>query len=198
MTSAAIHAMKMVYEFRPRYLAMSGVTAGLRESCNMGDILVADPAWDYGSGKWISRGTETIFEIAPHQISLQPSMRAGLNVMSGRQEILDKIRNDWRAPKPQTALRMILGPLASGSAVRADSKAALDVKAQHRKTVGIEMEAYGVMAAAHDAPLPEVSAFVMKSVCDFADETKSNEHQAYAAYTSAVALQNFAEQFLTL
>ena len=62
--------------------------------------------------------------------------------------------------------------------------------------MGIEVEAYGVMAAAYDAPAREVRAFVMKSVCDFADQTKSDEHQAYAAYTSAAGLRVFAERLL--
>jgi nucleoside phosphorylase len=54
------------------------------------------------------------------------------------------------------------------------------------------------MAAAHDAPLPEVKAFVMKSICDFADGEKSDNYQAYAAYTSASALRSFAEKYLQL
>jgi nucleoside phosphorylase len=74
MTASAIHAMKMIGAFRPRYLAMVGIAAGLRGSCNMGDIIVADPTWDYGSGKWATREGETVFEIAPRQISLHPSI----------------------------------------------------------------------------------------------------------------------------
>jgi nucleoside phosphorylase/CheY-like chemotaxis protein len=197
MATAAILATKMILTFRPRYLAMVGITAGLRGTCNIGDVLAADPTWDYGSGKWATKGSETVFEIAPHQIPLQAGLRTRLRLLSEQAEIFDNIRRNWKAPKPDAALKLIIGPVASGAAVRADPSAAPDVKAQHRKTIGIEMEAYGVMAAAHDAPLPEVRAFVMKSVCDFADQTKSDEHQAYAAYTSAATLQVFAEKFLT-
>ena len=198
MASAAVHATKMIAAFRPRYLAMTGISAGFRGQCNMGDVLVADPTWDYGSGKWALKGGKAIFEMAPHQISLQQGIRSRLQSMSRQQDIFDEIRNAWRATKPDTALRMIIGPLASGSAVRADGGAYGDVRAQHRKAVGTEMEAYGLMAAANDAPVPEVSGFVMKSVCDFADEMKSDDYQAYAAYTSAASLQKFAERFLPM
>jgi nucleoside phosphorylase len=96
---------------------------------------------------------------------------------------------------PDSKLKMLLGPMASGAAVRADGDAQREVRAQHRKAVAIEMEAFGVMAAAHDAPLPEVKAFVMKSICD---GEKSDNYQAYAAYTSASALRSFAEKYLQL
>jgi nucleoside phosphorylase/CheY-like chemotaxis protein len=198
MTAAAVLATKMIQTFRPRYLAMTGIAAGLRGVANAGDILVGDPVWDYGSGKWAVRGSEEVFEVAPHQIPLNTALRVRLQHMSSQPDLLEQIRTKWRGPRPQTALRMIIGPIGSGSAVRADTRAGSDVRAQHRKAVGIEMEAYGVMAAAYDAPVPEVRAFVMKSVCDFADHTKSDEHQAYAAYTSAAALQTFAERFLPL
>lgn len=196
MASAAILATKMILTFRPRYLAMVGITAGVRGACNIGDILAADPTWDYGSGKWAARGSETVFEMAPHQIALQAGLRTRLQLLSDRPEIFDRIRRNWKGPKPQSTLKLTIGPVASGAAVRADPGATPEVKSQHRKAVGIEMEAYAVMAAAHDAPLPEVRAFVLKSVCDFADQTKSDEHQAYAAYTSAATLQVFAEDFL--
>jgi nucleoside phosphorylase/CheY-like chemotaxis protein len=196
MTAAAIVSMKAIYNFRPRFLAMVGIAAGIRGECNLGDIVVADPTWDYGSGRWSARGSETVFEMAPHHLSLNAMLRSRFQLMSQDSALLDGIRSQWRGPKPDTTLRLVIGPAASGSAVRADGNVARDVKAQHRKTVSIEMEAYGVMAAAHEAPLPEVKAFVVKSICDFADEKKTDEFQAYAAHTSAAILKAFAENYL--
>ena len=90
---------------------------------------------------------------------------------------------------------MHIGPIATGSAVQADSRT-VEILVQHRKAIGLEMEAYGVMAAAHEAPLPDVKSFVMKSVSDFADSDKKDEFQTYAAYSSATALRVFAENYL--
>jgi nucleoside phosphorylase/CheY-like chemotaxis protein len=196
MPAAAILATKMICNFRPRFLAMIGIAAGVRGACNLGDILIADPTWDYGSGRWSMNDGEPIFEIAPHQIQIQAGIRSRLQLMAQDAATLSGIRESWRARKPDSALKMVMGPVASGAAVRTDGRVVADVKAQHRKTIGIEMEAYGVMAAAYDAPLPEVHGFVLKSVSDFADQTKSDDYQAYAAYISASALRVFAERFL--
>lgn len=51
MTSSAVLAMKLINNYRPRYLAISGIAAGVKGSANVGDILIPDLCWDYGSGK---------------------------------------------------------------------------------------------------------------------------------------------------
>jgi hypothetical protein len=53
-----------------------------------------------------------------------------------------------------------------------------------------------VYAAAQEASLPQPKVFSMKSICDYADEKKGDEYQAYAAFTSAHALRVFVETFL--
>lgn len=198
MTAAAIIATKAICSFRPRFLAMVGIAAGIRGECNLGDIIVADPTWDYGSGKWAASGSKTVFEMSPHHIPLSAVIRGRFQLLSQNSAALAEIRTNWPGRKPDSALNLIIGPTASGSAVRADGTAAKEVKAQHRKAVAIEMEAYGVMAAAHEAPLPEVGAFVVKSICDFADAKKTDEFQAYAAYTSASIFKIFAEEYLPI
>jgi nucleoside phosphorylase/CheY-like chemotaxis protein len=196
MTSAAILSTKAIYNFRPRLLAMTGIAAGFRKECNLGDVIVGDPVWDYGSGKWAAKGSDSVFEIAPHQIPLNPSIRRRFDLLAGDSQLFNGIRDRWLGSKPDSALRIIIGPSASGSAVRADGSAVEEVKSQHRKTVAIEMEAYGVMSAAHQSPVPETKGFVVKAVCDFADQSKSDDFQAYAAYTSTSVVRAFAENHL--
>jgi nucleoside phosphorylase len=58
------------------------------------------------------------------------------------------------------------------------------------------MEAYAVFAASDEAPLPQPKAFVLKGVCDFADDEKNDSLQSYAAYTSASALRALVETYL--
>ena len=70
------------------------------------------------------------------------------------------------------------------------------IRGQHRKTLGVEMETYGMFVAAEESPEPQPRCFSLKSVCDFADPSKDDAHQAYAAYTSAAALRAFCEGYL--
>ena len=48
--------------------------------------------------------------------------------------------------------------------------------------IGIEMEAYGVFYSAANSMSPKPIAISIKSVCDFADEHKSDNYQEYSAY----------------
>src|ERR1019366_10367222 len=100
-------------------------------------------------------------------------------------------RQNWQGRKTDTALRMHIGPVASGASVLEDEKIAESIVLQHRKLIGIEMEGYAVLAVAEEAPLPQPKAFVIKSVCDFADTEKNDDCREYAAYTRAAALRLF-------
>lgn len=93
-------------------------------------------------------------------------------------------------------LNLHIGPLASGASVLEDPDVTTGIQGQHRKVLGVEMEAYSVFAAAIDSPNPQPLVLVMKSVCDFADSHKSDDYQDYASYTSAKAVQFFFEKYL--
>jgi len=53
MVPAAILATKAVHVCAPLYVAMTGVCAGVAKDVNIGDIVIADSIFDYGSGKLI-------------------------------------------------------------------------------------------------------------------------------------------------
>jgi nucleoside phosphorylase/CheY-like chemotaxis protein len=197
MTAAAILATKMIHCFSPKYIAMVGICAGVRGVCNFGDVICVDPCWDWGSGKFVDRSGTSEFLQAPSQLRLDTFIRARLDSMCGEQELWDRIKSEWDLTKaPSTALKMHIAPLASGSAVLSDLITAGSVKEQHRQLAGIDMEAYSVFAAAAESVLPQPKAFVLKSVVDFADPKKSDNHRDYASFTSAKALEEFANRYI--
>ena len=85
--------------------------------------------------------------------------------------------------------------MACGSAVLANSDYVSWIQKQNRKIRAIEMESYGFLHAVNLANEPRPVAIVAKSVCDFADNLKGDDHQAYACYTSAQTLKIFLERF---
>jgi len=196
MTAAAVLTMKMIDAFHPRYVSMCGIAAGFPDKCSLGDVIAVDPTWDYGSGKWKMERRIPVFLPSPHQIGLDSFIRGKLSLMAQDGGVLDEIRRKWTVAPVSTALRLHIGPVASGAAVIAEPKAPSIVKGQHRGAFGLEMETYGVYAACQECRLPQPKAFALKSVCDFANAKKSDDHQAYAAFTSAVAMQLFVERFL--
>src|SRR5262249_38488785 len=153
--------------------------AGMKNDCDLGDVIVADPSWDYGSGKYIRKDGSPEFLLAPYQINLNRSLQSKLFLMSQDQQTLDEIRRQWQGKPPKSVLRMHLGPVGSGGAVLADSVVCESVRVQHRKVIGIDMETYGVLAAAEESPAPQPKAFSIKSACDFADEQKNDDYREY-------------------
>ncbi|TRO30100.1 response regulator [Pseudomonas sp. ALS1131] len=195
MPAAAALSMKMIMQFKPRYIIMPGISAGIRGKVELGDVIVADPSWDYGNGKRSLKDKVPMFSAAPHQISLDPFIRKKFEQLSNDATQIATIKAKWPAKCPP-ALSIHIAPLASGAAVLEDPSITEHIQDQHRKVLGIEMEAYGVFSSAQESLAPRPTAIVIKSVCDFADEEKNDDYQDYAAFTSAQALRIFIESYL--
>jgi nucleoside phosphorylase len=196
MPVASVIATKLIQRFRPRYLAHLGIAAAVRGQAEIGDVLVADPSWDWGSGKFVLEGEEVVFYAAPYQISLREEVRGYVRRIIADEESLSSIRSAWRGVKPPSVLSVKLGPVASGASVLADGIIKDRVRDQHRKVIGIEMETYGVLAAAEFATRPPPVGFSLKSACDFADGEKNDMFQSYAAFTAASVFALLARRYL--
>jgi nucleoside phosphorylase/CheY-like chemotaxis protein len=196
MPAAAVLATKGILAFRPRYIGMPGIAAGIEGKTQMGDIIVATPCWDYGSGKWTTTDDRLVFEASPRQLSLDTGVRKACERLSESKQVLAAIKDGWPAERPPQELVLHIGALASGASVIADGVTAERVREQHRRLLGLEMEAYSVYLAAEEAPAPRPRAFAMKAVVDFASGDKGDRWQGYAAYVSAMTLQRLAEDYL--
>ncbi len=196
MVSTALTSAKLIAKFKPKFIFMAGICAANRGKANVGDVIVADPSWDYQSGKRVRESETTSFEIDPHQISLPGFVRAHMDQLITDHHLFSDIKNQWEGNKPETELKLHVGPVASGSAVLNDQQIMLEIKEQNRKLLGVEMEVYGMYAAAHSASSPRPTPIAIKSVCDFGDGTKNDAYQKYAAYTSAQTLKHFVERYL--
>lgn len=196
MVSSALIAAKLIEHLRPRLLVMTGVCAGVSGKVQLGDVLFADPSWDYQSGKRVKDGGSTGFSIDPHQLDVAASLRAHADQLRADRVFLRSVRDAWQGDAPGE-LNLSIGPVASGSAVLADGASLDEIKRQQRTLIGIEMEIYGLFAAAHLAPDPQPMPAAFKAVCDFADPDKSDVNQRYAAYTSACVATAFLERYMS-
>lgn len=201
MTASSHLATKMILYFKPRYLIMGGIAAGIKDrELGYGDILVAEQSWDYGSGKIIEKNSTDDSDLS--EISFLPDTRdiqlsaelktKVVDFMLTKASVIDKIQNDWPGITPKTKLKVHMGPVGSGSYVISSEKTLLEIKEHHRKLLGVEMETFGVYYAADHSPEPKTKAISIKSVSDYGDGEKNDTFQKYAAYTSA----NFIYQFI--
>lgn len=197
MSAASILATKMGFHFRPRCLVMSGVCAGDSEQVQLGDLIAGNPVWDYGSGKHIGTDIDNeTFEPAPFQIAISTRLRGLAERLAEDAQFFETIHREFEGPKPPSRGVLHIGPFASGAAVVANKALFREIQSkQHRKLIGIDMEAFGVMSAANELVLPQPECLVMKAVSDFADIDKGDKFRHYAAYASARAVTALCERY---
>jgi len=196
LPAASSLSMKMIYTFKPKYLVMLGICAGIKGKVNSGDILIADLVWDYGSGKHVLVKNfwgvkKRIFKPYINQIQLDVHLEGLLKSICSDKKYVSQIQSNWNSSNSQidTPLEAKSGPFASGSAVIANENIVSEINDKHGKLLGFDMEAYGVFNAARYSPFGNTKAITIKSVSDFGDSDKNNKNkdllQDYAAYTSA-------------
>lgn len=196
MVPAATLTTKLIYNFSPRYIVMTGISAGIKEKTNMGDIIAAEYAWDYGAGKEAKSGEENIHKNTIQQISIDTTVSNYLRRLSLDCNRLAQIKREYMGNKPAEELRLLIGPVATGASVVANSEIVRRIQdEQIRDVIAIEMEVYGVYYAARWAIDPKPRFVALKSVCDYADVKKTDEYHAYASYTSAKAFEILAKEY---
>lgn len=196
MPAAAVSASKLIHNFRPKILAMTGICAGIRGKCEIGDILVADPCFDWGSGKWIEDGENDLkFRPALYPWRLDTGIRSKIESTADKLT-LKAIHQEFTGNKPSHHPACKIDAMASGGSVLQAASLVEDVKDLHKNLIGLEMESYAVFSAAEHAADPKPLCISIKSVCDFGDRFKSDDYHEYAAYTSARFLFEFALKHL--
>lgn len=198
MPIAAVFAAKMIHTFRPKYMGIIGICAGVHGKTNMGDILVADPCFDLGSGKWtVDKETDQLkFLPALYQRRLDENLRAKISSQGDNKTLLENIWRSFHYSKPQSFPEVEIGPMGSGSSVLQALKMMEQARETHKNLIGIEMESYSVFTACEFASAPKPRCFSMKAVCDFGDSKKADDYHDYAAYVSANFLYEFALEHL--
>ncbi|MCB5196384.1 phosphorylase family protein [Deefgea salmonis] len=198
MSSAAALTATICEKFTPKLVIMTGIAAGIKGKVELGDILVAESTWDWGSGKLTIRDNKVIFLSAPHQLPLDAAIYSKFKTLAVSRKYLDEIYSNWKGGKrPPHSLSMHVGPIATGAVVLEDPNTTALIQEHNKNTIGIEMEAYGVMSAVHQYSIIGTKAIIIKSVCDFADPHKNDDWQKYAAYTSASMALKFLEHEYT-
>ena len=196
MTPSSVLSTKMIVNFCPKFLAMVGVAGGVQTKVNIGDIIVADPSWDYGLGKIEEVDGKTIFKPDPKQLRINTDLKAKIQELQRDKKLLRTVRDEWPGEKPANEIEIHMGPVGTGASVLADQTVQKTVLEHNRSTIGFDMETYGVLFAAENAFKPRPTAFSMKSVCDFGNHCKDDKYQPYAAYVSARVMKEFVAKYL--
>lgn len=190
--ASAILATKAIENLNFSLLLMPGICGGIAKNALIGDVIAADPTWDWQSGKYIDADNAE-FEFAPHQLHISQEMRNKLMLFKKDTEFWKSLAGEALAQ--EVALpKLLAGPLATGASVIANEKVTRQIKEkQNKNVIGVDMESYAVYAAAASADR-HIEVISLKSVCDKADIKKNDEYQAYASRISAKVTIHFLKK----
>jgi nucleoside phosphorylase len=178
---AAITTYRGIELFRPKVVVLVGITAGIKDEVNLGDLIVPDTIVEYEATKVSPSGEKS--HGRTHASDAQRI--AAIQAWPGREGWLQRI-----SPLSPASVALASGvhlstdAMASGSKVIGSAERATAIANLQRKTVAIEMEAIGVVEACQRAT-PLVSAVVVKAVSDFADDTKDDSWHKFASMAAA-------------
>lgn len=190
LVSSAITTSRAVNQLKPRYVMMPGICAGIEGAVNIGDIIVANPSWEWQTGKW----NGNCFAIEPYQISVDQKMIGKFEELI-ETNILDKLWGATLNIRPTKSPACHIGPMVSGSSVISNAQKVNELKTQHRKLIGIEMEIFGVYAACAQSSVPP-DFIGFKAVCDFGNESKGDNFHPFCSEISAKLCAEFVEFLL--
>ena len=188
MVSASTITSKIMTAFRPKVVCMLGITGGCKGEVEIGDIIIANESWDYGSGKIKPKDGADGFVLnpEPHQISIASVVKEYF--LSDFSQLLYDIRKSWNDSngiRQDKDIKIHVGALASGAAVVQDEKIVMEyILPQNRKVLGVDMETYAIYYAANNTYNAKPVFFSIKTVCDYANKDKNDKYQQYAAYVS--------------
>lgn len=204
MVAAATLTTKIIYNFSPRYIIMPGIAGCVKGEYEFGDIILPREVKDYCSGKYTTptEGEEEaqlnpLSYFVPTATSISTDADIVNLASQDFSDILSAIHRKWPQNTKYRIPSVRTGYMASGDSV-VQNKAVIDIMIKNhlRQADGLDMEAYGVYFAAQQAVMPKPIPICMKAISDFADKKKSDEHQAYAAYTSAQFTKYFVQEIL--
>jgi nucleoside phosphorylase len=150
----------------PDAIIMGGICFGIREdeSQEFGDMIVSKAIWDYEYRAEKPDGTDYRGLTLPTSPNLQRLF----------------IREDLTSDYPFSTN---YGLIACGNAVVKSTAFREKLLKEKEKMIGGDMESFGVASACFAAERG-TGCIVVKAICDFGDEDKSDDFQSLAAHNS--------------
>lgn len=185
MISAACTTTKVINIFKPKFIIMIGICGGIQDKVNLGDVVIADLSFDFGSGKIVKddEGGEK-FEPDFKAIPLDGEYKEEIIEFSSSKSVLRGIQDKWQGNNPKNDFSIVVGPIGSGAAVIANEVYTERIRAHQRKLVAIDMETYAIFYCCEYANSHKPKAISIKSVSDFANSEKNDDMQRYCSFLS--------------
>lgn len=181
MIDAAILATELISLYKPKFLIMTGVMGGKPQETKIGDVIISKRVFTIDKGKI----DEADFKKEIETISTNGSSTT--RIEREKQRIIDFIRE-----KDEIQNRVInihFEPVACvRSVINREGFFKDDILSIDRKTIGLEMEGYGIARACELVNNGNTTPLIIKGVMDNTQQ-KTDDAKKIAAWTSAKVLE---------
>ena len=197
LTASSVASFKVISNFKPKYIVMSGIAGGVKGSVELGDVVLATEVVEFTSGKILNGlSLDKMFKPEPKYLSVSSEIKEILN--KDFDSDLDHIMEEHNYESRElNRFNVIVGSIVSGPFVLQNDFVINEfILPYNRKVKAIDMEAYGVLYASENAFNPKPKAIICKAISDFADEQKSDDYQKNAALNSAYFVESLIKYHL--
>ena len=193
LTASALMIERLLSEFRPKLISMTGICAGYSDKVALGDVIVATQSWEWQGGKIVEEkemGRKLL--PAPESYRASQELVTALSVFKANKRGVNDVLEKYSPSENEKSWGLHFGPVVSGLSVIASNQMMQEIRNQHRNILGLEMEAYSVYAASNFHPI-NPKCIVIKGVCDFGNESKADDFQKIGSIRSAAVLRALLE-----
>lgn len=190
---AGLHIRPVLEECKPRFAAMTGICAGDRKKVKLGDLVVAESAFNYDAGKIVIDAwgqTKLLHDMDawhPH-----PDVLHFARLFQQWKSAVENLEGLYSSTRVQP--KVYIAPIASGSAVRGDNPFD-QIRVLARNTIAVDMEAATFYRTV--AQFPGVRSLLVKGISDYADGEKDDTYHTYASAASAAYILSFMREYVT-
>ncbi len=180
LVDASVISARAIELLNPKLICMAGICAGFSEEVEVGTLIVSDVCWEHQAGKW----SGDTFKLEHYDITLENDVRVRLSQYIERNAPFDHLKAGQIASDKVLKQSVLLKPTVTGSAVIASEQRILEIRDQHRKLGGLDMEMYGLYRA-RELSMSKPICFGAKTVVDLADSAKADDVHEYGSVLSA-------------
>lgn len=196
VSATSILSTTMYNIFKIDYLFMTGFCAGFEsDDIAFGDIVIAESIQDYSVGKIIDDETGNLKLLKElQQIPANFQLTTKINTFISDESNIEKISSTLKKVnllKGRENIKAIIGPTVCGPFVITSETLMKKLKSDARKLKSLDMEGFGLYLTSH---ILNKKCLWIKSIADFANSKKGDEHHIMCSYASAFFLYHFIKE----
>src|SRR5579872_633812 len=184
----ALLMQSLLGEFKPGFVAMTGICAGDKRKVKLGDLIIAERAFMADSGKLVTDKDGQKHEYDTYTASAARDVLQFARIFDLRTDLVNMLK-----PPQPVQPEYHIAPMASSNAVRADNPFD-EVKIPVRGTIAMDMEGAAFYQAVEN--FPGVRSLLVKGVSDYGDGDKNDTFHQFASELSALYMLSFITAFI--